>query len=256
MPQPPAETLYEHLSALRDAADPTDPRHDRRWREVRRWLEQVYGREGEDVLQEVLASLIRHVGGMRAQTPREAASWVLKIARRKRIDAFRAQARDPVGKALRDERARPDAPYPLEQVAADESPDARLLEETVTMVLEHVDEALRETVPNAAKRLLRRTQAEATLLRLVYDQDAEAIAASLRYGEPLSRDRIYKWIERGRTYVLAGLEHWERVVEEDDRPDALRVIAVLREILVQRRADAGVPRPTRRRTDGAEEDEQ
>lgn len=257
MPLPPAELLFEHLVALRDAENALHPRHDRSWREVSRWLEQAYpGRaEGiEDARQEALASLFRNVGGMRAESPLQAAKWVMTIVRRKRVDAIRLAGRDPVLKALRAEPSGPDARPLLERIAAEDAAvdGAAHLDRVVTTALEHVRRALEETVPNAAKRLLRFTQAQAALLRLVCEEDADAIAGALDHGEPVSRDRVYKWIERGRPVVLQGLARWERSLGEDERGDEAPVIAVLREFVEERRADIGVPRPERRkdRTEG------
>ncbi len=252
MPLPPAELLFEHLVALRDAENPTHPRHDRRWREVSRWLEQAYpGRaEGtEDARQEALASLFRNVGAMRAEGPLQAAKWVMTIVRRKRVDSIRLSGRDPVLSALRAEPRGADARPLLERIAAEDpgADGAALLDRVVSTALEHVRGALEETVPNAQKRLLRFTQAQATLLRLVCEEDAAAIEDALGHGEPLTRDRLYKWVERGRPVVLLGLDRWERSLEEDEREDEAPVIAVLRELMEERRADVGVPRPERRR---------
>lgn len=246
---PAPEPLFEHLSALRDATDPSDPSHDRRWREVATWLAAAYpGRhqEVEDARQEALIGLTRYVPTMRAETPLEAAKWVLTIVRRKRVDGIRVGTRDPVRQALRAEPSHTDRSL-LELIAADEAPSdaAGMLERLITTVIEHVQAALEAAPP--AKRLLRTTQARAALLRLVYDADAEAIAEALGHGEPLSRDRVYKWVERGRPVVVEGLDHWERSLAAEEREEAGPVIEALREIVLERRADAGKPRPARRK---------
>lgn len=253
MPLPPAEPLFEELCALRDAADPTDPRHEPRWRRVADWLERAFAgtsAEDEDARQETLISLFRNVSRMQAEAPPQAAKWVATILRRKRVDALRARATDPVREGLKAAPARPDATGPLDRLEADDAPTLTpaMLESLVSTVLEHVHRELEETVRSAAKRQLRRTQAQATLLRLVCGWDAEAIVAALDHGEPVSKDRLYKWIERGRAPVRAGLERWERTADEDEREDHVRpVVEVLREIVEDRRADAGKPRPRRRK---------
>ncbi len=246
VPPPAAEALYEHLCLLRDADEPTHPRHAASWRVVSRWLAQAYPgtrRELEDARQEALVSLMRSVKTMRAEGPLQAAKWVGIILRRKRIDLARANVHDPIEQALRAEPKGEHASAPIDRLEAREPLDPGAIPELVDVVLEQVHRALEESETNAAKRQLRRTQAQAALLRLVLDEDADAIAAALDHGEPLSKERIYKWVERGRPVVCLGLDRWER----DGDPDAARVIAVLRETMDERRADAGVPRPERRK---------
>lgn len=252
MPLPPVEPLYEHLTALRDAADASDPRHDRRWREVARWLEQAFpgtGRDTQDARQEALISLMRHVPHMRAEGPLQAAKWVSTIVRRKRVDVLRARGKDLVHQALEREVHRADGIAQLDRVGVEDTlpADPSVLDRLVTTVLEHVHRALEESEPNAAKRQLRRTQAQATLLRLVCEADADALASALDHGEPLSKERLYKWVERGRPVVLLGLDRWERVTHPDELDEVAPVIAALRELAEERRTDAGVPRLERRK---------
>lgn len=250
MPFPPVEPLHEHLIVLRDASDPADPRHDRRWREIARWLEQAFpARDLEDARQEALVSLVRYVPLMRAETPLQAAKWVSTIVRHKRLDVARSRSKDPVHKALERESRREDATAPLERLIADEPrlAEPAVLDSLVTTVLEHVHRALEETEHNAARRQLRRTQAQATLLRLVSDADADEIARALDCGEPIGKDRVYKWVERGRPVVQLGLDRWARTADAEEREEIAPVIAALRDLVDQRRADAGVPRPERRR---------
>lgn len=244
--------------ALRDATDACGPRFERRWREVARWLEQAFpghAPDAEDARQEALISLMRHVGAMRAESPLQAVKWVSTIVRRKRLDALRARGRDPVHEALARAPRGVDDPSPLERLVADEERalDPREVERLVTTVLEHVHRALEETEPNALRRQLRRTQAHAALLRLVRGADADAIATALEQGEPIGRDRVHKWVERGRPVVALGLERWARVARADEREEIEPVIAALRQLVQERRADAGVPRPDRRRERGDEE---
>ncbi len=259
MPLPPAELLFEHLLLLRDAEDPTHPRHDKSWREVSRWLALAHPsrtQDAEDARQEAMASLIRYIGGMRAESPVQAAKWLMTIVRRKHVDVARASARDPVTKALRAEPRGPDATPLLDRIASDpQSRDgAPALARVVNLALEHVQAFLEETVRNPGKRLLRAAQARATLLRLVYEQDAEAIVEALDYGEPIPKDRLYKWVERGRPTVLAALDRWEgSLQDEGDGETMLPVIEALRELVGKRRADAGQPRPGRRRGGAVEE---
>lgn len=252
MALPPVEPLYANLCALRDAEDPTDPRHDPRWREVARWLEQAFPgarQELEDARQETLVSLFRHIRHMRAESPLQAAKWVATILRRKRVDRVRARASDPVQKALLREPPGGDHQPLVDRLVAAESPERGALDGVVTRVLEHVHRALEEDPSiSPMRRQLRRAQAEATLLRLVVGAEGAEIAGALEAGEPITVDRVYKWIERGRAVVHLGLSRWERAIEdEDERAEAAPVIEVLRELVDERRADAGVPRPSRRK---------
>lgn len=247
----PADALFEHLCALRDADDPTAAAHEPHWRGVDGWIRRAFpgtSSEIEDARQEVLIRVLRNVGRMRADVPAQAAGWVRMIMRRRRVDALRARAHDAVREGLREEgRRRSDATRLVEQLEAD---DARgltpaMLETLVSTVLHHVHRALEATVPSAQKRQLRRTQAQAALLRLVCGWDADAIRSALDHGEPISNERLYKWVERGRGPVDEGLDRW--LAEATDDPDVAGVVGVLRELVGERRADAGVPRPERRR---------
>lgn len=249
---PPLDRFYEHLSVLRDAEDPSAPEHAQRWREIARWLEQAFPgtrRETDDARQEALISLLRHVRSMRAEGPLQAAKWVATIVRRKRVDVLRMRTRDPVASALATEPRSEDVTPFVDRLAAESGAphDPRALSALVTTILDHAHRALEETEKSAVKRQLRRTQAHATLLRLVCDADADAIASALDHGEPVTKDRIYKWIERGRAVVLLGLDRWERTAAEDERDEVVPVIAIVREQVEERRADAGVPRPDRRK---------
>src|SRR5690606_38522348 len=121
------------------------------------------------------------------------------------------------------------------------------LEALVDRVLVEVQRALEETVKSASKRLLRRRQAQAVLLRLVCGWDADAIEQALEVGEPIGKDRLYKWIEQGRDPVRRGLDGWARRLDPEEREAHAPVFAALLELLDERRADAGQPRTDRRR---------
>ncbi|MBX3276153.1 MAG: hypothetical protein KF729_38225 [Sandaracinaceae bacterium] len=241
------ERLFEHLAALRDAPDRLAPVHDARWREVARWIEQTFagaGPEAEDARQETLFSVVRYIATMQADTPKAAAKWVSTIHKHKRVDQLRRRRSDPVREALRYETGE-EGLASLERVGDDGArPLApEVLDGLVALVLEHTHHALDATCPSATVRQLRRLQAQATLLRVVADWSADEIARALDYGEPIGPDRLYKWIERGRATVLLGLDRWAAEVHGDE----LEVITVLRELVTERRADAGRPRPSRRK---------
>ncbi|MFK7987252.1 MAG: hypothetical protein AB8I08_14605 [Sandaracinaceae bacterium] len=242
-------TLFGHLSALREAQDAKDPRLAAHWRGVHAWLVSTFpgGGAADDRRQETLMALLRSVSSMRADTPLAAAKWVSTIHKRKRVDALRALSRNPVDVGLASAPRDPELPSPLDRLeAASPAPPREALEAVVTMVLEHVGRVLERDVKNPRKRALRRVQAQAAMLRLVCGWDAEAIAEALDHGEPISRDRLYKWVERGRPPVLAALDDWETLDDADERDALAPVVQALREMFETRRVDAGVPRVDRR----------
>lgn len=242
-------TLFGHLTVLRDARDVKDPRLAVHWHGVHAWLVSTFpgGGAADDRRQETLMALLRSVSGMRAETPLAAAKWVSTIHKRKRVDALRALSRNPVDVGLASAPRDPGLPSPLDRLeAAPAAPPREALEAVVTMVLEQVHRVLERDVKNPRKRALRRVQAQAAMLRLVCGWDAEAIAEALDHGEPISRDRLYKWVERGRAPVLAALDDWETIDDADERDVLAPVIEALREMFETRRADAGVPRAGRR----------
>lgn len=248
MPLLSPDPLYEQLCALRDADNPTDPCHGGRWRIVSDWLARAFpggGSEGEDARQEAMISLVRNVGRMQAEAPLQCAKWVSTILKRKRIDALRVTANDPVRQGLKREPGHADSTPLVERLQSESQPSLTpaALESLVTLVLGHVHRAIDDSTRSASKRLLRRAQAQATLLRLVVEWDAEAIAEALDYGEPVGKERIYKWVERGRAPVRMGLERWAQTAEGEE----IVIIEVLRELTDERRADAGQPRPDRRK---------
>lgn len=258
MPLPSAEPLFAHLVALRDADDPADPRHAARWRDVSAWLAAAFpSPDAEDARQETLVSLVRNVHRMHAEAPLQAAKWVSTIHRRKRIDGLRARAHDPVHQGMQNQPRDPTMPGPLDRLEAVDAPTltSEMLQSLVTTVLDHVHRALEETTASAPKRLLRRTQAQAALLRLVCGWDADAIAQVLDLGEPIGKDRLYKWIERGREPVQMGLARWSSQCGDEDEDEGARtrlIIDVIAQAMDERRADAGRPR-LHRRKNGAED---
>ena len=90
-------------------------------------------------------------------------------------------------------------------------------------------------------------QARAAWLRLVTMADATAIEQAIAPTAANSRDALYKWIERGRTQLIEVLDAWLAELGGDADPDDRRVPQTLRDIFGERRADAGVPRPDRRK---------
>ena len=181
------DDLFDALSALRDAGDPFDRRHDAAWRVIDAHLRASFpgdGADADEARQETLIAIGRGVTSMSATVPLQAAKWIVTIHRRKIVDHVRARKRDPAHRGL--DR---DAESPL------------------------VD-------------------------RLEAD-------APGRDAGPLGRDRIYKWVERGRPIVVAALDRWASRCGEGSIEAG--IAAVVREIVEARRVDAGKPRPDRRK---------
>jgi hypothetical protein len=234
---PPADMLFEELTALREAADPRE--EPARWMRVSAWLAMAFpGRRpaDEDARQETLLALLRHVGTMQAETPLACVKWVQTIHRHKRLDGIRSEGRDPVARALA--RTDEEGAAPLDRVPAPEPRrSARIaVDRVLEEVLRHTDRQIDASAKSPAKRELRRTQARAALWRLVRQDDADTLLAALAVGEPVSKERLYKWVERGRKVLLDGLAAWEATPQGPEWAD---VIAVLREVVEERRADAG-----------------
>lgn len=235
--------LYEALDALRRTEDPFDPGHDAVWRVLVGWV-RARTRQGErrrdDVVQETLLAIARHVRHMDATTPRQAARWASIILRRKHIDLARTDATDAVAHGLNEGDAALDSAPSPEPAPAPELLEAhqRRIEE---VVLAHIDRG----EPSASVRLTRRSMARAALYRLVLDLEPEAVELRLALPEPIGKDRLYKWIERGRTLVADAMRAWEAAHPDEDEIRAISEVVV--ELVEARRADAGKPRPERRR---------
>ncbi len=247
---PALQALFEALGLLRDAPEPLDASCARAWRVVSEHLHRggpSKSADEEDTVQEVLITLARCVQSMRATTPEGAAAWLSTIRRRKRTDGARSGGREPALLGLRGVSDQPEAPSPLDALP---SPDPRTLppdavERLIDTLESHVDRWLLEHERSATARQLKRLQARATLHRTLLGAGHAELVAALDADEPLSEDRVYKWVERGRAVVLAGLGRWQAEVEDD--PDDRAFLRSLREAFEARRSDAGVARPERRR---------
>lgn len=247
------DTLFAALLALRAADDPLAPRHDAHWRAIDAWLRATWpkrGAEADETRQETLLAIARSVSSMEASAPLQAAKWVATIHRRKQVDGFRVRKRDPVHRGLERGAGDEDATPLLDRLEGEAGMDvdASALERILASVEDHLEAELRAREPNLQVRHLKRLQARATLHRLVLDADFDALVVVLDAGEPLTRDRVYKWVERGRPWVLAALDRWAR--EAGEGTTAAEIVAALRERVEARRADAGRPRPSRRRAEG------
>lgn len=203
----------------------------------------------EDARQEALLSLMKHVTGMRAETAGQAAAWVKTIVRHKRLDVYRARRRDPVTSGL---GSSDDEPW--DRLASDDRPSLRAdaLHRLAETWLEHCHRALEFDVAGARRRAMKRLQAQAAVLRLLLGCEADEIAETLVTPSPPSKEQIYKWVERGRATLQLGLAHWKDVSAKEEREAMEPVWEVLNELTATRRADAGRPRPARRKRPDSE----
>lgn len=254
------------MLALRDAAQAAEnegkgafvhPRaHAKAWSVVHGYLVRVIqrrsdGAQGDDFAQLSILKVQRSIAGLRAETPAACEAWLRRVYQSVRIDHFRKN--DVVEEALRSVSAREEG-HPLERVAAPEPVRARLdeadLDVVVGRVMDEVDAFLHVHVKREAKRLGDRTRAEVAVLAGVRGHSVDEIRAQLPAAQAVSRDALYKWVERGREQVLIPtLTAWlERPsLPEDDAQVPRGLLQVLTEA---RRSDAGRARPQRRHGKG------
>lgn len=228
--------LFAALCALRDARDPFVRDLDAEWRHVDAWLRlrgRRSGRDPDSAHQETLITIGGAVRSMRATSPAGAAAWLRTIHERRRCDEARSSWRDASWSALRWQSLGGD---PFARVAApSDAPTldaARVVDVLEARIARHV--ARTRTTPG--RRRIAVLQARAALRRLVLEEDGDELAAAL--GVEVSRDRLYKWTERGRAVVLGALDGWTTA------PGTL--VELVRSAMWERRADAGAARPHRR----------
>jgi hypothetical protein len=248
MPPSTADALYDALVALRASSDPLDRRHDAEWRAIDGFLRATFpggGSDGDETRQETLIAIARGVHAMEATVPLAAMKWVSTIHRRKKVDAIRARSRDPVERGLA-RGASDEGTSILDRLESEGArPDEEAIARVIATIEDQVAAMLAESEASPAIRHLRRLQARASLRRLVLEEGFEAIIEALDADEPLTRERVYKWVERGRAIVTAALDRWAR--EAGEGSTVAEVAGVVREVMVERRVDAGRPRPARRR---------
>lgn len=240
--EPALRALYDALDALRRSEEPFDPRNDAAWRVIASWARgraATRDRHHDDVVQETLLAIARSVREMEASSPRQAAKWATIILRRKQIDVLRQDAIDAVARGLGEGEA------PLDAIAADEpAVPTTLLDAQHRRIEEVVLQAI-EAEPSATVRLTRRSMARAAIYRFVMELEPEAIEARLALVEPIGKERLYKWIERGRALVADAMRGWAAACP--DESDVQAISGVVIELVEARRADAGKPRPQRRK---------
>ena len=241
------QALLGALMRLRDAARGTAIRDLARersdWRVVETLLRRTrptQGVDGDDVLQETLIAIARHVGELDARDAGSAVAWCTRIASHKRIDLARARARE----APRAE-AREGEPDVIDLLERDDGHP--LDDRALTLLIDGIDDAIVRHVDglgitSAQERQLKRTQARATLHR-VMGAETDQLRSVLALEPSFGSDRLAKWVERGRPLLLAVLER----LAWDHEGDARAVLLSLRDLVLTRRVDAGIARPERRK---------
>ncbi len=242
-----SDELLGALGRLRDAARGAVPRHRERelrdWRAVEAFVRRsraATGSDGDEVAQDALIAIARHVGSLEASDPAAAVTWVTRIVRHKKIDHARIRARARQIRATDSGEA-----SAIDQLERD---DGRPVDErALGMLVEVVEEGIAAHVASLGlpppEAHLRRLQARATLHRLL-GESVDDLRAILALDASFGGDRLSKWIERGRPTLDAALA---RMIPAHDT-DAAMVLETLREAVQLRRGDHGVARPARRRS--------
>ena len=235
--------LYRALDGLRASEDPLAPHHAPAWSIVRAWIRgRGRGADAEDVEQEALFAVMRNVRRMTAEAPLGAAKWLSTIVRNKNIDHIRSSRVDALDQGL----AHGDND-PLEGLPADNEARAtpELLEDRYGRIEEAILRYVEQSEPRPSLRPTKRAQGRAAFYRLIREYDSDDVEAAIAFPEPIGKDRLYKWIERGRDVVAQAMQAWAEGAPDDLQIAAIRDVVV--ETMTSRRADAGQPRPERRK---------
>ncbi len=247
------DELLLALSRLRDAARGSVPRARAReqsdWRAVEAFVRHsraTYGQDGDDVVQETLIAMARHVADLDARDAASAIAWATRIVRHKKIDLARARAREGKRAEARDGDA-----SAVDQLERDDG--TPIDDRALAVLIEVVEEGIAARVESlgiasAADRQLKRMQARATLHR-VLGQSTAHLRGVLALPPTFADDRLHKWVERGRPLLVAVLD----ALAWDHEGAARGVFTALREAALARRVDAGLARPDRRKRTEEEE---
>ena len=236
--------LYGALDSLRQSEDPLAPHHGPAWATVRAWIRgRGRGNDAEDIEQEALFAIMRNVKRMTAETSLAAAKWIAIILKHKHIDQIRARHVDALDHGLSHRRDH----EPLDDLPADNESRATpaLLEDRYARIEDAIVRFVETSESRPALRLTKRAQGRAAYFRLLRELDSADVEAAIGFAEPIGKDRLYKWIERGREVVTQAMEAWVAQMPNDPEIAAIRDVVV--ETMGARRADAGQPRLERRK---------
>lgn len=226
------EELFGALVYLRQPHPAPTEAASTAWRAVMRHVERTLPRgDCEDDRQAALLAILESVGSLRATTPASAAGWVRRICRNERIDGHR---RRHLGRDAPYDEGRAHAP------SAEPMPPVELVERVLDAFVARIDGYLVTTSLRPSWRARRRLQAVVALRRLALEEPLAEVAC--RLGLNVSLTLLTKWVERGRSVILATIEH-----DRARDPDVADFFVPLAELARARRSDAGRPRPERRR---------
>lgn len=198
------------------------------WRAVTALAKRALpGCHDEDARQDALLRAFESVHALRATHGPGIAAWVRTICRHAAIARFRARRVMHVPLDL------------VEHQCA--AVDPAWTSASVDIVIEHISNRIDTHVarmePEGDRRERRRLQALVALRRTVMGESLDDVARALSLN--LSDDLLAKWVERGRPVLVAALADADPEVEE--------LYAGVAALAMRRRADAGRPRPLRRR---------
>lgn len=221
------DELHEALTQLR-SYDSQGPQSARAWAVVEREARRLLPKD-PDARQDALVAIYESVHTVRAPSPPSAAAWLRAVCRNRLVDGLR---RRRGGRSLDsgDPAALGEEPLPVREAAS----------AVIAAFLARVEVFLASKHPVGNCRSRRRLHAIVALRRIALEQPLAEIAHDL--GLSVTDDLLAKWVERGRAVIVATVAH-DRVVD----PDAAELFAPFAELALTRRADAGRPRPNRRR---------
>ncbi len=222
------DDLFFALDVARTEPNRTSPRAIGAWRTIEAHVRRVLPRsEQADARQDALVAILGALDSLRAIRPSASGAWVRTICRHAEIDGHR--------------RARSSLTVPFEPRVRGyhtATPPALALEHlhfVVDAFIERIDHHL-AAAPRP--RSMQRMQAIVALRRLALDESLPEIATELDL--TISPVLLTKWIERGRKVII------ETVDSEVER-DLADLFEPFARLARERRADAGIPRPSRRK---------
>lgn len=253
---PDLATALQHVQG-----NPHDVRAGRQWEvivtAISRAARQLRWREHTaEVISATFLRVRETAAVFTGKSEGEAYRYIQRVANTAYLDELRRERRHDKRKQLRSVHDERDIIDTLAAPEADPSAH-RTPEEELRKRAEFNDrlhgriEVYIEQLPqhSAKQHELRWNEAMSAMLTVIDKLSAKDIALKLGVDEHATA-RIHKWKERGQALVLAVLQAWaaEAEREPEREPDDQEAITYLSELFGQRRADAGVARPQRRRS--------
>jgi DNA-directed RNA polymerase specialized sigma24 family protein len=242
---------FDALQRLKLADDLGDPKLEGAWREVDRTLGVFAERarpglssDRHDARQITLLRVHRAVHRLEAREPASALAWLRTIYDRVLVDLLRQQKRR---RELFDAPSEGSARSIVDELPAAEAEDPRIHD---VESLAPFEAALFDVVEDLAARLrpqhraLSLVKAQLAYRRYVRQEPMEALHAD---AGDVSKDVLYQWLRRGRVQVLLpAVVAWRGTLDPESAEHAFAV--ELERLLEDAdRADAGRPRPARRK---------